>query len=321
MLNPSDYSRPCVFFANGIGDHFMTLPTLRALGVLFPNQITLITAKNQFTPYFFKEVPIARYVEIDLWDDESDERRLDIDTILDAGDFDLFIHLCPWDSPDFTALLAKMAPKASIGFFPAHFEYTVPASGTLHFHEHVFELVRLLAPQFELDDYSQAPSLPSDQGDLVQVMQARLSFLGKTLVVHNETEDTRKWDSGKLIEVFEFWAQHYPDWSIVLLGLNPMELPETLSDNVVQINNLPLPMACAVALMGDAYLGVDSSFIHLVKLTRKPAVGIFGKTKGFRIGFRYSNQVNLQDDYDAAKVPVADVIEALERVIPQDIEV
>jgi hypothetical protein len=127
MLNPHNFSRPVVFFANGIGDHIIALPALRALSNIFSGRLSLIVVEEAYTQIFsdivFESVWFiktfgASGVHI-MQKIGRESTPFDYEVLAkEASGCDLFISLCLWTSPDLERLIKSLSPPVSVGFYP-----------------------------------------------------------------------------------------------------------------------------------------------------------------------------------------------------------
>lgn len=287
----SDY--PLVIFANGLGDHFMTLPALRALNLLFPNKLQLITSKNSFTPYLFGDVKFKKIYEVEFWDEASGDRRFLLPAFPKNFRCDLLIHLCPWNSPDIQSLLSILRVKNSVGMYQC-FSNRIEWDESIHFSELIFKIPQWIDPCLRIEKFLFAPCFHLNGKPLEKTVKKKLRFLGDTVVIHNETQPERMLGLTQLKQLVERIRKNFPSMRIMLLSQKPIDL-EIKHQNISQVHGLPFPVACAIVLFSDFYIGVDSSFTHLVNLTNKPAIALFGPTQGAHIGFHQRpHQVNLQ---------------------------
>ena len=57
--------RPALFFANGIGDHFLSLPAIRALEQLFPGRLALVCQLGA-SNFFASNIPGYEHLNINI---------------------------------------------------------------------------------------------------------------------------------------------------------------------------------------------------------------------------------------------------------------
>src|SRR5437870_1843696 len=108
---------PALFLANGIGDNFVNLPAVRAVACLFPGRLELICERA--ADAIFAEISAVRVHHVSTAM-AGGARRFDAArAAARISRCDLLISLNPWHSDCVDALLARVEPRHSIGFFPA----------------------------------------------------------------------------------------------------------------------------------------------------------------------------------------------------------
>src|SRR5262245_44869753 len=98
-MRPHDAERPAVFFCNGVGDHLLALPALRALASIFPERLTLV-CRSGARRQFFSDLQTHRVVEIAM-KQRGQHMSFDADELAPKlSGCDLFLSLNPWHSRD-----------------------------------------------------------------------------------------------------------------------------------------------------------------------------------------------------------------------------
>src|SRR5215207_2776865 len=119
-----DAQRPVVIFSNGIGDHLLNFPALRALAALFPGRLTLLCSTGAGQT-FFSRLPLRAVIEADMQRAEGG-KSFDAESLARAVvPCDLLLSLNPWHSGSMDRLIALLEPEQSIGYFPA-FQVSLP---------------------------------------------------------------------------------------------------------------------------------------------------------------------------------------------------
>src|SRR6266516_2903876 len=107
--------QPVAIFGNGLGDHLLILPALRALAELFRGRLTLVCmpgARNSF----FSDLPLRSVCEAHM-NKVNGGRVFDAQAVATAvGTTDLLLSLNPWHSSSMSRLLELLTPRHSIGF-------------------------------------------------------------------------------------------------------------------------------------------------------------------------------------------------------------
>src|ERR1043165_186560 len=87
---------PVVFFSNGLGDHLLSLPAIRALCQLFPDALTLV-CQQRARSLFFSDLSFRRVYGGELH--ASSARLFDPRAVYqEIRECDLLISLNPWHS-------------------------------------------------------------------------------------------------------------------------------------------------------------------------------------------------------------------------------
>ncbi len=112
-----DAERPVVLFVNGLGDHLLCLPALRALAHLFEGRMRLV-CREGFGELLFGDLPVAGFVEEPFAGDrEAIAHPFDARALAERiSDCDLLLSLNPWHSEDLDQLLRFLGDVDSIGF-------------------------------------------------------------------------------------------------------------------------------------------------------------------------------------------------------------
>jgi hypothetical protein len=280
-----DAERPVAFFANALGDHVLTMPTVSGLAHVFPERLTLVAQRGRGRE-FFGHLPIERIVEIDV-PSAPGGRSFDSDELGERlADSDLFLSLNPWHGPAMSVLLERFR-GLSVGFFPG-FQRQLPLDFSKHSADLAFDIVRAIAPELRLEQFAVPPPLnpvaSTFAADLRRTLGAR-----RLLVVHNETKADKMWSRDRLTELLRRLADDWPEVFVIVLGeRDPGVHSGRLPDSSVVACGLPRQTAMAVVAASDGFLGVDSFLLHVADLWRVPGVGLFGPTRPHEFGFRFT---------------------------------
>src|SRR4051794_34238222 len=119
---PTKFS--AVFFANGLGDYLLTLPSLRALARILPTRLALVTSEGP-SELLFRDVGIERFVEVPMARPGHDAARYfsASDAAERLGPIECLVSLVPWHSASLSELIRLVRPAWSIGL---HHEFDFP---------------------------------------------------------------------------------------------------------------------------------------------------------------------------------------------------
>lgn len=317
MLNPENFSRPVVFLANGIGDHIIALPALRALSNIFSGRLSLITIREAYTEIF------SDIVFESVWFIENFESPAHLHLMQKIGlapfDYealaqqasgcDLFISLCQWTSPYLECLFEKLSPLFSVGFFPT-FTYELP-DFSLNSFDTIFGVVHLFKPKVKIEDFSNPSAI--DRKNLKLVHDLKFSMLkNKLLIVHTDTKRRKMWSSDKFLNTIDEFLSFRTDYIVIIVGVFndlPLELASH-KKRIFDVCGIPLGLSFALLSIADLFLGVDSCMLHAADLFRVPGVGIFGPTDPKEWGFRFAPHKHITSD-SITSITSEEVIEAL----------
>lgn len=315
MLNPENFSRPVVFFANGIGDHIIALPALRALSKIFSGRLSLIAIREAYTEIFsdivFESVwfienfgsPVHLMQKIGL-------SSFDYEALAEqASGCDLFISLCQWTSPDLESLFKKLLPPSSVRFFSI-FDYQLSDLSVNSF-DTIFGIVHLVNPKIKIEDFSNPPAI--DQKNLKLVHELKISMLiNKLLIVHTDTKRRKMWSSEKFLQTIDKFLSVRTEYIVIIVGVfNDLPLESAShKQRIFDVCGIPLGLSFALLSIADLFLGVDSCMLHAADLFRVPGVGILGPTDPKEWGFRFAPHRHITSDSITSITP-EQVIDAL----------
>lgn len=274
MLPIPPHARIALFHFNGLGDHVLAWPAIRAIAHAYPSQVTLLEGPGQqFTLY--QDVSFADRRDV-VFSDVA-ERDLNVSaTLKSAGECDVFISLAFWVNPTLLELAHRMGARRVIGrYFP--FSEHVAVEPLAHMFEQYFALARHVAPQAQLAQHSQAPVCSQAARSAARDRLAKLrSHSPKLLFVHPETAASKMWSAPRLAAALNQFLVKHPDFSAVVVSAKPYALDVGEASGRVLCIEPHFELAMAYLLEADLFLGVDSVFMHLADLAGIPSVALFG---------------------------------------------
>lgn len=300
MLNFKSFKNPVVFFANGIGDHLMALPAIRALSKIFNGQISLIALPNAHSEIFsditFKAVWSIVFTDGSHtnWKSgvpEDDSVPFDYKSLVEqVKECDLFLALTPWYTPELEALIGELRPTVSVGPIPGCYDYQLNDRQENAF-DVAFSVVHLFVPGYELEDFSHPPSIPEKEHNLVSTLKVSLEGDYRLLTVHADTKKRKMLGSDRLLKAIDAFLDRYPNFLVGVIGLwNDLPLNLAVNhDRMFNLCGLTLDLTFGIIGISDIFLGVDSCMLHVADLYRVPSVGIFGPTDPKKWGVRFSS--------------------------------
>jgi ADP-heptose:LPS heptosyltransferase len=300
--------RPTAIFANGFGDHLLSLPAIRALSQTFLGNLTLVCNVGMHRLYF-SDVPLSKVIEVPFVSEDG-SRHFDVDSVQKRiRECDLLLSLNPWHSRSVDELLEALHPTYSIGFFPA-FSEKVDLDFSLHSSELAFQVPLRICRELDLLHFSQPPALDRSS---VKTAKTIRNTAGNhiLLAVHADTPGPKQWPPSYFNDVFDALSDYKPKIYVLLLGERNPGI-NTLLHHVIPCYGISMVTSMALIAVADAFVGIDSCLLHAADLFRVPGVGIFGPTNPMEFGFRFSRHVHLRSAEDISGVSPKMVLEGID---------
>jgi len=304
-------AHPLLLFNNGLGDHVLAMPALRALAAAFDGRATLLCSQNA-PRFLFEELPLRRVLAI-AFRREGGTRHFDAAAAATAsGACDLLVSLAPWKSGSLDALAAALPGAVSIGLAGA-FDVRVPRDPAAHMAEVLFRVAQAVVPAAELGQFASALALPAWARAEAAAIRRRIAGGRRLLAVHAQSGEGKSWPAERLAAVLARFLDAHPEFSACLVGTSPHG--GAFDRRLAACLDLPLATAFALVGAADLFLGVDSCMLHVADLGRVPGVAIFGPTDPATWGWRFARGVALRGRGATAGVSAAEVERALEQVL------
>ena len=303
--------QPTVVFFNGLGDHLLTLPALRALTHVFPDRLKLACVPYAL-PLFFANLPVKSTCDVNLTSVVGEDVLFDADDLAHRiGKCDVLIYLNRALSDSALRLLKLVAPDASIGFFP-NFTDPIEFPSNIHSADLAFAAPRLLQPWLKIDSFCEPLELPPDSIEIAVSLRSQLPPEARLLVLHTETLTEKMWSLARFQRVLQEFQQRHPEFWIFVIDRRQ---PNLSVDRMVSCCGLPLATAFAIVSQADYFLGIDSCFLHAADMFGVPGVGLFGPTSPKEFGFRFSKGISLRYGNTMDTLTEGPVLEALTALI------
>jgi ADP-heptose:LPS heptosyltransferase len=302
---------PFVLFNNGIGDHLLALPTLRALAHVFAGRLSLIC--DEHGPLFLlKELPLASLIPIPFW--RSGRARVfdSSSLLLSLQGCDLFISLVPWTSPSLFTLARTLGNVLSIGLAPG-FNINLGSADRSHAVDAMFRIVNMIEQGRRPEDFALPPSLPAICIQEARSVRSSRTRRRKLLVVHMETSGKKRWLHSELESTCFSFLELHPDFDIVFVGMLPPPISTVgFEDRIVHCCGLSLAVTFALIAETDLFLGIDSCMLHAADICRVPSVGLFGPTLANEWGLRFGSGICVQGTGSLLFIKADTVLRALD---------
>jgi hypothetical protein len=305
--------RPALVFLNGIGDHFINLPAIRAAGNLFPGQMRIICRAG--AAELFSDVSVSSVHEIH-WGLDQRDQVLASDFVANIlAPCDLLISLNPWHTEAVDRMLDRVRPVQSVGFFPKFSTY-VPLNFEKHSAELAYDIPRALGSSVPIARLSGPPKFPEWAKTAAASLLSSLPPDSRVLALHPETLKEKMWCLDKFRAFIDAFLDLHPDFFMLVIGVTDLSLDRGKhAARVIPCQGLPFYTSATLVAGADLFVGVDSCMLHVADIFRVPSVGLFGPTNPAEFGFRLTkvhHQIFGKGTMDA--IEVSWVIAAVENV-------
>lgn len=329
-----DATRPVAIFANGLGDHLLALPAMRALAELFQGRLTLVCMPG-VRSLFFSDLPLRSFCEVAMESLEG-RRIFDAETVAqEVGKTDLFLSLNPWHSQAVTQLLELLGRPRSIGFHRS-FEKALPLDFKKHSAELAFEVPRQLAPSLRVEDYADPPGIPAGAWRRARDLHSLVPASMRVLAVHADTgiwtssgstasaatvmpscvRGSKMWPAHRFVQLLDQFLRRHTEFVVFVVGAKDLHLDQgDCGSRIFPCLGLPLDTTLALVGQSDFFIGVDSCMLHAADLYRIPGIGLFGPTDYREFGFRFSPHRHVSGGTSMEGIAVEVVLDALESLI------
>lgn len=281
----NNYKNPILIFNNGIGDHIINLPTIRALSEIFKNQLTFVCHHNYFE-LLYSDITFKRVVNIEFYV-HNNNRTFSIHELLNkVNESDLIINLNPWQSPEIDKIIDFFSAK-SIGFFE-NYDFQIIPDNKIHSANQTFEFAKLFDSHLNISKYSQVPFLPITSQQKADKILAVIPKKYKVLVIHADTSDIKMWSIEEFKKFINLFLQNFKNFVIVIVGTKEIGMSESsfFNDRLISMIGLPLAISISLVSKSDFFIGVDSCMLHIADIFKIPSIAIFMLPNFKEFGFR-----------------------------------
>jgi hypothetical protein len=300
-------------FANGFGDALLTLPTLRALTTLFPDQITLVCPRG-YRQHFFADLQLQACVETSFRINGFGRDFNASHVAAAVGTCRIFLSLVPWYSRSLMDLVSALAPVRSVGF-SSDFDVALPLDHRRHSMDLAFEVPKYFDPSLCVEDYACAPAMPPRSRRKAQLLRGLLPPTMRMLAVHADTDPEKMWPTERFVKVLDGFLEKNPDFFVFVVGHSRQALDTGHQrERVILCYGIPLALSFCLIREADLFLGVDSCMLHAADFFRIPGVGLFGSTEPREFGFRLTRHRHIRGRRSMLDISTNAVIDGLQRM-------
>ncbi len=300
--------------AGEAGNELVALPALRALAQGFAGRLTLVCG-HRSRRRFYADLPLRKVVEVPV----NDPTRWFAQGLLSAlGGWDLLIGLAPGKSP-LTGFLVEARPEAdSIGLHPS-VSHAIPQDDRTHSVALAFQVARSIFDTVRLEDFVSPPSLPPQALTTARNVRGALSARQRLFAVHADAGHEKQWPASRFRRTLDRLLANDQDLVVVIVGRKSLGIEsDPPCDRIVPLLGLPITDSMAIVGVADAFLGIDSCFLHAADLFRTPAVGLFGPTRAGEPGIRLDGPYHRVEAPTMEAITVSEVIEAAADILSRD---
>lgn len=314
-----------VFYMGGIGDGIMAVPAMRAAVDIARGKVTLVC--NDVIDCVAATVGSTVMSVTATW--TKTNCTFDVQEVVKRiGRCDRFISLVDWHCPALGELIAGLDPAETVGMFGAGFggerwyetgqallqrprTASVAKDPREHAAVRTFSILRSVAPDRRLEDYC-APIEFSQE--LVRTVSSRVQAFSRgrhVLAIHVETLASKSWVNREIADFLSLFLEAFDDWTVLFLARDSPERFVRADGRVAWLGSVDLIDALITVTLADAFIGVDSSMLHMADLARVPSVGLFGPTSARRWGFFVGPNLTIQAERSMSEIQARHALAAI----------
>ena len=179
-----------------------------------------------------------------------------------------------------------------------------------------FQMATILAPSLRVESFVSLPPIPIvDRNRYAQLRQA-LPLSKRILAIHTWTKPFKRWPQARFRDLIELFLGRHADFVVVVVDPTDSDLDQNKhSDRTFILDGIDMLTATEVVANCEAFLGIDSYFLHVADFANRPAVGIFGPTSPEQWGFRVAGRTRHVALEDIGSITPSEVLAALDEVI------
>jgi ADP-heptose:LPS heptosyltransferase len=303
---------PALVFLNGIGDHLINLPAIRAIADLFPGILQIICRTG--AAGMFSDVRAGTIHEIHWGLDQRDQVLASDHVTNILTPCDLLVSLNPWHTEAVDRMLDRIKPAHSVGFFPA-FATHVPLNFEKHSAELAYDIPRALGTSVSIRQFSEPPRLPEWATAAAAKLLELLPSNSRIIAIHPETLSEKMWNIDKFCSFVDNFLERNSDFFALIISLTDLSLDRGRhAGRVIPCHGISFFTSAALVASADIFVGVDSCMLHVADIFRVPGVGLFGPTNPAEFGFRLTTSRHVSGRGTMDGIDVSQVISAVDEL-------
>lgn len=308
-----------LFFANGIGDHFMSAPALRLVRTVPCSRLTLMW-RSGLKEVFFDSLGKIEYKEVNLYRRHA-RWRFDINALTDhVPRADIFLCLQPWHAEEIDILIKKIRAGKTIGFHQSY-DLMRPREAGEHYVDVIFKLAATLRPGAQVAKFSSKPCNLRRWRSQASPILGSLPSDARILAWQADTKPQKQWHAHRFAAVLLQFLDNHPDHFAIGVGFDNMAVRRLARHpRLIAVDQLPLSTNLGLLAASDLFLGIDSCMLHAADFLRIPGVGLFGPSPDApggsdSFGFRFGPHVHISGQGSILDIAERDVLQALEELV------
>jgi len=278
-----------IFFANGHGDAFISLPAIRAIVHNSAGRVSLVT--NTRCLFLWRDLPLRKIYTAEF--PRSSHGRKIAGLLNLAGQVeaaDLFVSLVPWISQDLLALAGYFKCAVSIGWGS---EWSIPITHVSDPHSSGLprRILEILDPEIDIRSY-EYPVRYENKLSAIEHLISKPTHRSQVVVLHADTSVSKSWPLKSWKYLLTRLQGRGKKVDVFIVGLNDIGWSEYLDlPNVHSFLGAELEWTCCLLSRANVFVGIDSVFLHVADNARVPVVALFGPTTPEEFGPRFSPHV------------------------------
>lgn len=314
--------RPVVFFSNGIGDAVLALPALRALHGLFGARMRLVcpavAARHCFGDFSSQldEIVVLEYPAAGNGP-RTNPSAFDVADVASAlGSCDAFITVVTWHSDSLEELILRLVPHTTVGY-SQQFDLEVPLNRGVHSADIAFRVPQALGVAADLESMPASLRLPASATDRAARIRLLLPPGAKMVTLHADTDPGRRWTPDGWHRVVDDLTAARPDTYVFVVGLpGAVDEASMRDERVISCLGAELTLTFALVAGSDAFIGVNSSMLHVADVSHVPGVGLFDNPLAeTEWGFRYAEHRHVTGGAAMSEIAAEDVTAAILEIL------
>lgn len=293
----------------------MALPALRAMASIFPGGMQMLLGEG-LLGFVNRSLPITTVGR--AWWSDFEQLSFDVARITTAAQpCDLFVALSPWATPSVLQLARTLGAKRTVGFSDM-FDVCVQDDSS-HMFDMLFSIPKTMCPELQLEDFSFPPSFsPAAEAAAVRFIRQHIPLGQRILFLHPETHTRKMWSAPAFAWVLDRFLEARPDFVALVASVRCYPLFLSRHPKRILCIDEHLELVLAILKHADAFLGIDSCFLHAADLFRIPGIGLFGPTDPSRWGFRLTPESRpIYGNGTMEPIRREAVLEALMQLVPE----